>query len=164
MLSGAEKRPLQSEDPDWIVERVTSGGLDANDPETKLHVDTFHHTHKAWLFLEDVHDDSGPLCYVPRSNHLTLPRLRSVYRESHTANRRSPRSGSEEFAASGLSERQLTCAANTLAVADVGGFHRRVMGTAGQQRFGLLVSVRHNPFMSPAMVAWTRRLVSRLRG
>ena len=59
------------------------------DPQTRLHADTFHPTAKAWLFLDDVADDQGPFSYVPGSHRLTPERLAWEYRQSLDA-RRSP--------------------------------------------------------------------------
>ncbi|WHH52205.1 phytanoyl-CoA dioxygenase family protein [Pseudomonas sp. Ap32] len=52
------------------------------DPQTRLHADTFHPTAKAWLFLDDVADDQGPFSYVPGSHRLTPERLAWEYRQS----------------------------------------------------------------------------------
>ena len=45
------------------------------DPQTDLHIDTFHPTVKAFYFLTDVADDEGPFVYVPGSHRLTDARF-----------------------------------------------------------------------------------------
>ena len=45
------------------------------DPQTELHMDTFHSTAKAWYFLYDVPEDEGPFTYVAGSHRLTKRRL-----------------------------------------------------------------------------------------
>src|SRR5205823_14020660 len=45
------------------------------DPQTRLHVDTFHPTVKAWLFLTNVAPDEGPLTYVTGSHRRDAARL-----------------------------------------------------------------------------------------
>jgi hypothetical protein len=54
----------------------------AQDPQTALHIDTFHSIAKAWLFLQDVGDDDGPLAYIPGSHRLDEKRLAWEYAQS----------------------------------------------------------------------------------
>ena len=52
------------------------------DPQTNLHMDTFHSTVKAWFFLYDVPMDEGPFTYVRGSHKLTKRRLAWQKRKS----------------------------------------------------------------------------------
>ena len=55
---------------------------ESNDPQSKFHSDTFHPTCKFWLFLEDIDETKGPFVYVPKSNSLSLSRLKWDYENS----------------------------------------------------------------------------------
>ncbi|MCJ2067501.1 phytanoyl-CoA dioxygenase family protein, partial [Methylobacterium sp. J-030] len=63
-------------EPILTVQTILSHVTDAPpDPQTNFHIDTFHPTMKAWLFLTDVAADEGPFTYVPGSHRLTKRRL-----------------------------------------------------------------------------------------
>ena len=65
-------------DPIVCIQTIFGAGADhgkSSDPQTRLHMDTFHPTMKAWLFLEDVAPDEGPFTYVPGSHKPTPQRL-----------------------------------------------------------------------------------------
>ncbi|WP_410481576.1 phytanoyl-CoA dioxygenase family protein [Pseudomonas plecoglossicida] len=126
------------------------------DPQTRLHADTFHPTAKAWLFLDDVEDDQGPFSYVPGSHRLTPERLAWEYRQSLGAARSSEqmhREGSfridePELAALGLPPpRRFAVPANTLVVADTSGFHARCASHKASHRVEIYASLRRNPFI-----------------
>jgi Phytanoyl-CoA dioxygenase (PhyH) len=104
------------------------------DPQSVLHADTFHPTVKAWLFLTDVAEDTGPFTYVPGSHRLTPDRLAWERRMSLAARQSSnaeDRQGSfridpAELSSLGLPQpRAFAVSANTLVVADTFGFHAR---------------------------------------
>jgi len=126
------------------------------DPQTRLHADTFHPTAKAWLFLDDVEEDQGPFSYVPGSHRLTPERLAWEYRQSLDA-ARSPeqmhREGSlridePQLAALGLPPpRRFAVPANTLVVADTSGFHARCASHKASHRVEIYASLRRNPFL-----------------
>ena len=127
------------------------------DPQTRLHTDTFHPTAKAWLFLDDVADDQGPFSYVPGSHRLTPERLAWEYRQSLGA-ACSPgqmhREGSfriyeKEWAGLGLPPpRRFAVPANTLVVADTSGFHARCPSLRPSHWVDIYASLRRNPFIS----------------
>lgn len=126
------------------------------DPQTRLHADTFHPTAKAWLFLDDVADDQGPFSYVPESHRLTPERLAWEYRQSLGAARSGEqmhREGSfridePELAALGLPPpRRFAVPANTLVVADTSGFHARCASHQASHRVEIYASLRRNPFI-----------------
>lgn len=119
------------------------------DLEASLHVDTFHPTHKAWLYLTDVTSDDGPLLYHPGSQRLDLAALGAIYRESTGPNAGSRRVGPDEVARRGLPARAVTCPANTLVVADTSGYHGRVQGRPPGSRTALQVEWRPDPFRRP---------------
>ena len=104
------------------------------DPQNTLHMDTFHSTAKAWLYLQDVGPEDGPLLYVPGSHLMTPERLaweRDLsMRASHDADPEiaagSFRVDRETVLRLGYREPvAMTVPANTLVVADTHGFHAR---------------------------------------
>lgn len=125
------------------------------DPQTHLHADTFHPTVKAWLFLNDVAADEGPFAYVPGSHRLTVPRiawekqtaLTAASSEDVLTSRGSFRIGREELADLGLPQpRVFDVPANTLVVADTGGFHARSLPLKPSVRSEIFAYGRRGPF------------------
>lgn len=162
-------------DPRWLglVRYVASSGLtpvsyiqtifsqvrDAEvDPQTHLHADTFHPTVKAWLFLGDVNEEDGPFVYVPGSHKMTSRRLAWARAKSIEArdsdflsSRGSLRITPAELADIGLPPpRSCAAPANTLVVADTGGFHARGRSVGPGARTEIWAYGRRNPFL-----AWT---------
>jgi hypothetical protein len=131
----------------------------APDPQTNLHADTFHPTVKAWLFLTDVAADEGPLTYVAGSHRHDSRRLaweqaRSIAAaaaDDFLSARGSLRIGADELAGLGLPPpTAFAVPANTLVVADTGGFHARGLSARPSIRVELWAYHRRNPF-----VPWT---------
>ena len=147
ILQAVEKRPLHCLSGHRALERLTQGPADGpEDPETKLHSDTFFTNHKAWLYLSDVEMDNGPFVYVKRSHRVNLTKLYYIYKESCARNLGSRRIALEELERLGLQETIVTCPKNTLVIANVAGFHRRMRGRPGCRRYAVHVSLRVNPF------------------
>ncbi|MCH7628736.1 MULTISPECIES: phytanoyl-CoA dioxygenase family protein [Novosphingobium] len=124
------------------------------DPQLRLHADAFQPSAKAWLFLDDVAPDEGPLTYVPGSHRLTPQRiawekamsLAAPQAERLTA-RGSFRVGPNDLAEMGLSPpRAFAVPANTLVVADTYGFHARGPSVRPSRRTEIWAYSRHNPF------------------
>ncbi|MFZ5705906.1 MAG: phytanoyl-CoA dioxygenase family protein [Pseudomonadota bacterium] len=127
-----------------------------SDPQTCLHADTFHPSMKAWLFLQDVCSEDGPLTYVPGSHRLTPERLAWERRRSlevrdsgdFLSARGSFRIERDELAALGLPEpTAFTVPANTLVVADTFGFHARGTSSRPSTRVEIFAYSRRNPFL-----------------
>lgn len=116
------------------------------DIQAAIHSDTFHPTHKVWLYLTDVSEDDGPLVYYPGSHRLGISTLRAIYRESNAENAGSRRLDEAEVARRGLAARSFTCPANTLVVADTCGYHGRVQGRPPGSRTALHMELRPPPF------------------
>jgi len=128
----------------------------APDPQTDLHIDTFHPTVKAFYFLTDVKADEGPFVYVPGSHRLTEKRLVWEYKQSvgaatsgdRLASRGSLRATAAEVAAMGFSPpRAFAVPANTLVVADTVGFHARGLSVRPSVRVEIWTYGRRNPFL-----------------
>jgi hypothetical protein len=125
------------------------------DPQNNLHADTFHPAMKAWLFLEDVTEATGPFSYVLGSHRLTAERLAWECQRSLTVRdgdcrlsaRGSFRIDPVELAALGLPQpTAFAVPANTLVVADTYGFHARGTSAERSTRLELWAYGRRNPF------------------
>ena len=127
---------------------VQAGPLDVEDPETLLHSDIFFTTHKGWLYLTDVTPECAPFVFVKRSHLLSPKMLSYIYGESCRQNNGSRRITPQELDDLGLEEAVMACPRGTFVVANTFGFHRRVRGVPGNERLGLHVSLRTNPFFS----------------
>jgi hypothetical protein len=153
-------------EPLLYVQSILSHRRDAPpDPQTQLHADTFHPTMKAWLLLEDVGPDDGPLTYVAGSHRLTRLRLDWERRRSlevrgeddFLSARGSFRIEPGELAAMGLpAPIAFAAPANTLIVADTFGFHARAPSGRATTRIELFGYSRRNPFLPFAgLDAWS---------
>lgn len=125
------------------------------DPQTNVHSDAFHPSMKAWLFLDDVTMEDGPLTYVPGSHRLTDARLaweettalrapEGVDRLTARGSFRIPR---DELTRLGLPQpAPFAVPANTLIVADTFGFHARGPSLRPSIRVELWAYHRRSPF------------------
>jgi ectoine hydroxylase-related dioxygenase (phytanoyl-CoA dioxygenase family) len=135
---------------------IAAAGPNAADPQTLFHADTFHPTAKAWLFLEDVTEDGGPLAYIPGSHRLTAARLAWERAQSLTARESPDRMHAEgSFRISEDDRRTLglpapvrmVVPANTLVVADTSGFHARSPSQQASHRVEIYATFRRSPFL-----------------
>lgn len=143
-------------EPLYYIQTILSHRADAPpDPQEALHADTFHPTMKAWYFLTDVAEDEAPFTYVPGSHRLTPERLawekaRSLAAPEgvdHLSARGSMRVREEELQGLGLPKPMaLAVKANTLVVADTGGFHARGPSARPATRIEIWAYGRRNPF------------------
>jgi hypothetical protein len=144
-------------EPTFAVQSIISEPASfERDPQSIFHSDTFHPTAKAWLFLSDVGEDAGPLCYVPGSHRLTAGRLAWEREQSLAAGRSVDRmhsEGSFRIDDAGLSALGLpapvrfTVPANTLVIADTSGFHARAASPRATCRVEVYASLRRTPFV-----------------
>jgi hypothetical protein len=145
------------QEPLTYIQTILSHVRDAKpDPQTDLHIDTFHPTVKAFYFLTDVAEDEGPFVYVPGSHRLTDRRRKWEYEQSigaaassdRLASRGSLRATTAEVAAMGFSApRAFAVPANTLVVADTVGFHARGLSVRPSVRVEIWTFGRRNPFL-----------------
>ena len=132
------------------------------DPQTALHVDTFHPTVKAWFFLEDVGEEDGPFSYVPGSHRLTPRRLAWQKRRSVLACRpgAGSRGGAFRFTPADLRRlrlpppRRFAVSRNTLVVGDTCGIHARTPTVRANRRVEIWATSRPNPFWPFAGHPW----------
>jgi hypothetical protein len=144
-------------EPLLYVQSILSHRHDAPpDPQTSLHADTFHPTMKAWLLLEDVAPDEGPLTYVAGSHRLTPERIAwererslAVRAEGDFLSARgSFRVAPDALAGLGLPHpTAFAMPANTLIVADTFGFHARALSAQATTRIEIFAYNRRNPFL-----------------
>ena len=121
---------------------------DGHDPQSSHHSDTFYNCHKAWFYVAPVEMKDGPLTFNKGSHKLTPKRLRQIYEDSRTRAEHddpSRRVTPEEMAEIGHPI-VLTCAANTLVVANVCGYHSRLQGELGAERWAVQIGLRTDPF------------------
>lgn len=127
-------------------------GKGRKDPQTALHMDTFHSTVKAWFFLHDVPLEEGPFTYVAGSHKLTKRRLAWHKRKSILASRQHA-GGAFRLDRSELKYLHLpqptafAVPANTLVVGDTFGFHARGASKRASVRIEIYASQRPNPFL-----------------
>ncbi|AUW58709.1 phytanoyl-CoA dioxygenase [Sphingobium sp. SCG-1] len=143
-------------EPLYYIQTILSHRADAPpDPQEVLHADTFHPTMKAWYFLTDVAEDEAPFTYAPGSHRLTPERLawekaRSLAAPEgvdHLSARGSMRVNEAELQQLGLPKpTALAVKANTLVVADTGGFHARGPSARPATRIEIWAYGRRNPF------------------
>lgn len=127
----------------------------SRDPQTDWHLDTFHSTAKAWIFMHEVKTDEGPFAYVPGSHRPSKHRLawekeQSIYAAKHADRlhaRGSFRVCPEDIQHLGYGQPMIGAVAeNTLIVADTSGFHRRTPSPKNTVRVEIYMSLRRNPF------------------
>ncbi|NKC34354.1 phytanoyl-CoA dioxygenase family protein [Falsiroseomonas selenitidurans] len=122
------------------------------DPQTALHMDTFHPNMKAWFYLQDVPEEVGPLAFVPGSHRLTRRRQAWERTRSVVAAQRRI-GGAFRIAEEALLRlqlpppRRLAVPANTLVGADVRGFHARSRTAQPSMRVEIYAISRPNPFL-----------------
>jgi ectoine hydroxylase-related dioxygenase (phytanoyl-CoA dioxygenase family) len=124
------------------------------DVQRQLHKDTFHHTFKAWYYLDDVGAEHGPTEVVPGSHRSSLRRLAWEYRRSRAAGR-DPGHGSggsfritdAELPALGLPPpRQILCRGNSVVLVNTKAFHRRGVAPRDTVRRSLYANFRPRAF------------------
>ncbi len=145
--SGLHKKVHQRNVIKWLEWLEQKEGNRKADGQTVMHSDTYYDTYKAWLYLEDISLEQAPFAYVKRTQKVEMGRLRYDYVNSYQpVPNPSRRITEEEIDKRGLQETVVVCKANTLAIANTFGYHRRLEGTAGHSRLALYASVRFHPF------------------
>lgn len=163
LLEGGERRSWAEFFHFSGLEYITYGETGDPDPQVTLHADAFYHTHKAWLYIEDVRPEDGPLAVVKGTHRFTLRQIPHIYSHSlETGVDPSRRIESEEMRRAGLQETLVTCPKNTLVIANTGAYHRRTPGKPGARRYAIQVVARANPFVfRTGMVARTRKIFAK---
>jgi hypothetical protein len=150
LFEGAERRPLGPLSKFAKIEHVTQGVPDKlEDPQSQHHSDTFFTCHKAWFYVSDVTMRDGPLTFIKGSHKLTPRRLQYIYQDSCTRTEESDpsrRVTADEMAEVRDRKMILTCPRNTLVIANVCGYHSRLQGEPGAERWAVQLGVRVDPF------------------
>ncbi|MEM8594001.1 MAG: phytanoyl-CoA dioxygenase family protein [Pseudomonadota bacterium] len=163
MLSADYLKPLKytsakNESPRFYIQQIQNERVSSRkkDPQKTFHMDTFHPTMKAWLFLEDVTLENGPFTYVPGSNRLTWKRIKWLYNQSvvgKNLDNKYSRKGSlriteDELETLGYAEpKQFVVPKNTLVIGNTFGFHcRGAVTRANASRLEIWAISRVNPF------------------
>ncbi|MGN6695285.1 MAG: phytanoyl-CoA dioxygenase family protein [Aquihabitans sp.] len=152
LLSAAERIRLEPGAGRCTIQRLVQCAGEP-DREAEIHSDTFHPTHKLWLYLSDVGEDDGPLVYYPGSQALSPRLLRGVYGASISGDRASRAISDKEIAARKLEPKVFTCARGTAVLANTFGYHGRIQGQPPGERLALQVEIRPHPFRRPRSMA-----------
>ncbi|AIT82806.1 phytanoyl-CoA dioxygenase family protein [Novosphingobium pentaromativorans] len=150
-VAGFRTTPLH-----YIQTIVSHCGGNEPDPQESVHADSFHASMKAWLFLNPVSVEEGPFTYVRGSHRFDEARLAWEKRRSlrdpkaidRLSARGSPRVTPQDLEDMGLGQAEpLALPANTLVVADTGGFHARGKAESSGERVEIWSYARRNPFL-----------------
>ena len=121
------------------------------DPQTSIHMDTFHPTMKAWLFLHDVTEEDGPFTFAVGSHRMT--RRREVWERKLSVEASGQKGGAFRIKPFMLKKlgypkpTKFAVGANTLVVADTHGFHARGQSARSSARVEIWAYSRRNPFL-----------------
>ena len=132
------------------LERVVTKNDLKNDVNSHWHVDTYHNTHKAWIYLDDIKKENGPFNYIVGSNRFSFQRLVWEYVNSIKI------SFYKNFLAFFLDEKkskkfekkkiEIICNQNSFMIANTHGYHRRGDASINKVRNGISFFTRENPF------------------
>ena len=132
------------------IERIVTKDKFKNDANTYWHVDTFHDTHKGWLYLTDVKKENGPFNYLVGSNKFSFSRMMWEYYNSiQTFLDTTLSLGFLDYKLSNKFEAkkiEVICKENSFLIANTHGYHRRGNAETNQIRDGFAFYVRENPF------------------
>ena len=133
---------------------ILNKASDKKDPQQNFHIDTFYPSFKFWFFPEAVSLDDAPFEYVEGSHCLPSKAvthfseryqdnaLGSGYSISPDNMEGSLRATENDITRMGLLSKKVVVSANTLVIANVGGFHRRSLNTNNVHRNAIHSSIR----------------------
>lgn len=114
------------------------------------HSDTFHDTHKAFLYLTDVKKESGPYTYLEGSCKTNLRAFIMEYlnsiKFSFNKSTRSFRLDTKTADFPNHKIKQVICKSNSFLITNTHGFHRRGESVKGTIRDSIHFWTRENPF------------------
>jgi ectoine hydroxylase-related dioxygenase (phytanoyl-CoA dioxygenase family) len=132
------------------LERVITKNELKNDDNAHWHVDTYHNTHKAWIYLTDVKKENGPYNYVVGSNKFSIERIfweylnsvKAVFIKNYlpffTFDKHSEKLEKKKI--------EIRCNKNSFFITNTHGYHRRGDSKAHQVRDAINFFTRENPF------------------
>jgi hypothetical protein len=129
------------------IEYLLQGDDSKEDVETQIHSDIYHSSFKAWLYLNDISMEHGPLTYFMKSRNNDKAKLNFEYQNSiKPTPDKSRRITKEELEKRDLKETVMNVKENTFVMADINGYHRRLKGEKGKERLAIIFRERGNPF------------------
>jgi hypothetical protein len=132
------------------LERVYTKDQLQNDANSHWHVDTYHNTNKAWIYLTDVNLNNGPFNYIEGSNKFSLNRLIWEYLNSIETifNKKITPFFVKKNKSQILEKKKIefTCKKNSFLIANTHGFHRRGDALNGKIRDTISFYTRENPY------------------
>jgi hypothetical protein len=146
LLASAEKLPWDSIFHFNRLERTIAVDDVSLDSQAELHCDSFFHSHKAWLYINDVTARSSALCVIRGSHRLRLRQLASIYLHSCKLNVDASRRIADSELSTLPPVKRIHCERNTLVIVDTAIYHKRGLGQPGVARDALHVATRANPF------------------
>jgi len=148
MFSFAEKKtnPIIS----MRLERYIQKDSLVNEFNTLWHMDTFHDTHKAFLYLTKVKKENGPFTYLINSSKFSFKSLFMEYKNSvkfaFNKSTRLFRLRDKAGIFPNYKIKEVICEPNTFVIANTHGFHRRGDAIKGSVRDAIHFWTRENPF------------------
>jgi len=132
------------------LERVITNDELKIDDNAHWHVDTYHNTHKAWIYLTDVKKENGPYNYVVGSNKFSFERffweyfnsLKAVFDKNYLSFFISDKK-SKKFEKKKI---EFICSKNSFIITNTHGYHRRGDAKAHQVRDAISFFTRENPY------------------
>ena len=126
------------------LERVFTKDQLKNDDNAHWHVDTYHNTHKGWIYLTDVKKENGLYNYIVGSNKFSFERLLWEYLNSiKTIYLFFIAKDSKKFENKKL---EVIRNKNSFMISNTHGYHRRGDSEAHQVRDAISFYTRENPF------------------
>jgi ectoine hydroxylase-related dioxygenase (phytanoyl-CoA dioxygenase family) len=132
------------------LERLITNDEFKNDSNSYWHVDTYHNTHKAWIYLTDVKKENGSFNYLKGSNRLSITRL--IWEYYNSIKTSIDKDFMPFFTHKNLSKKleenkkEFSCEKNSFLIANTHGFHRRGDSITGQIRDSVSFYTRENPY------------------
>ena len=132
------------------LERNIQNDSDGNEINALWHIDTFHDTHKGFLYLTEVKKENGPFTILEGSHKISL---RHIFMEYINSIKFSFNKSSASFRLddkiANFSEdkkKEIICKPNTFLLANTHSFHRRGNAEKGMVRDAIAFWTRENPF------------------
>ena len=132
------------------IERVVGVNGTNLDAQQVWHVDTFHDTHKAWLYINNVKSNNAPFNFIVKSQLLSLKRLLWEWYQSIVYCLRggdpSFRVNKRDIIYNKEEKNIITCNKNSILFANSHGIHKRGKIKPNYVREAIHFDVRSNPF------------------
>lgn len=131
------------------LEKIVVTDKSKVDPNKEYHFDTFHHTFKAWLFLNDVKKEHGPFKILPKSHKISLSRILFEWKMSVMYSLKKINSSFRSIKSKDVIDKNaidFPLEKNTFLMANVHALHRRGDAENNTTRVAIQFWTRENPF------------------